>query len=117
MTGRMHLRVLMVAVCLGISGWLALSYAQQPERSSLPIPDPQYKYPGKLPLDARDATFAPIKELRPPQGASNLGSSRPAAGSSGMRGALSSSSPKAKLTRSLFRLLLRRITRLARHPT
>jgi hypothetical protein len=38
-------------------GWLAPSYAQQPERSSLPIPDTQYKYPGKVPLDARDAKF------------------------------------------------------------
>ena len=38
----------------------------------MPIPDTQYKYPGKVPLDARDAKFPPIKELRPPQGAPNV---------------------------------------------
>ena len=46
--------------------------AQEPDRSSLPIPDTQYKYPGKVPLDARDAKFPPIKELRPPKGAPNV---------------------------------------------
>jgi hypothetical protein len=32
----------------------------------LPIPDKQYTYPGKVPPDARDAKFPPIKLLRPP---------------------------------------------------
>ena len=66
--------VLGVAVCLGFAAWLApLSfYAQQPDRTSLPIPDTQYQYPGKVPLDARDAKFPPIKELRPPAGAPNV---------------------------------------------
>ena len=66
MTGKTHLRGLMVAVCLAVAGWLSPSYAQQPDRSSLPIPDTQYKFPGKVPLDARDAKFPAIKELRPP---------------------------------------------------
>ena len=38
----------------------------------MPIPDTQYKYPGKVPLDARDATFPPIKLLKPPEGAPNV---------------------------------------------
>jgi arylsulfatase A-like enzyme len=46
--------------------------AQQIDRSQLPIPDVQYKYPGKVPLDARDAKFPPIKTLRPPEGAPNV---------------------------------------------
>ena len=72
-TGKL-LMVLGVVLCLGFAAWLApLSlYAQEPNRTSLPIPDTQYKYPGKVPLDARDATFPPIKELRPPAGAPNV---------------------------------------------
>jgi arylsulfatase A-like enzyme len=46
--------------------------AQQIDRTQLPIPDTQYKYPGKVPLDARDAKFPPIKPLRPPEGAPNV---------------------------------------------
>jgi len=46
--------------------------AQEINRLQLPIPDVQYKYPGKVPLDARDAKFPPIKELRPPKGAPNV---------------------------------------------
>src|SRR5258708_9066075 len=46
--------------------------AQQIDRTQLPIPDRQYKYPGKVPLDARDAKFPPIKLLRPPTGAPNV---------------------------------------------
>ncbi len=42
------------------------------DRTVLPIPDTQYKYPGKVPLDARDAKFPRIKELRPPEGAPNI---------------------------------------------
>src|SRR5580704_3777622 len=64
-------QVLGVAVCLLI-GTIVPSSAQQIDRTSLPIPDTQYKYPGKVPLDARDATFPPIKELRPPAGAPNV---------------------------------------------
>jgi arylsulfatase A-like enzyme len=45
-------------------------YAQ--DRTQLPIPDTQYKYPGKVPLDARDAKFPPLRELRPPKGAPNV---------------------------------------------
>src|SRR5271156_1294604 len=71
MTTRILL-VLGVAVCLGFAAWMAPAYAQEPNRTSLPIPDTQYKYPGKVPLDARDATFPPIKELRPPAGAPNV---------------------------------------------
>jgi arylsulfatase A-like enzyme len=51
---------------------LAPLYAQEVDRTQLPIPDTQYKYPGKVPLDARDAKFPPIKELRPPAGAPNV---------------------------------------------
>jgi hypothetical protein len=36
------------------------------------IPDTQYKYPGKVPLDARGAKFPPIKLLAPPEGAPNV---------------------------------------------
>src|SRR6202166_3711730 len=46
--------------------------AQEIDRTQLPIPDTQYKYPGKVPLDARDAKFPPIKLLRPPEGAPNV---------------------------------------------
>jgi arylsulfatase A-like enzyme len=72
-TGKL-LMVLGIVLCLGFAAWLTpLSlYAQEPNRTSLPIPDTQYKYPGKVPLDARDATFPPIKELRPPAGAPNV---------------------------------------------
>ncbi len=50
----------------------ASASAQEINRLQLPIPDVQYKYPGKVPLDARDAKFPPIKELRPPKGAPNV---------------------------------------------
>jgi len=46
--------------------------AQQIDRTQLPIPDKQYKYPGKVPLDAREAKFPPLKMLRPPEGAPNV---------------------------------------------
>src|SRR6202167_3093061 len=46
--------------------------AQEPDRTRLPIPDVQYQYPGKVPLDARDAKFPPIQELTPPAGAPNV---------------------------------------------
>jgi Sulfatase len=56
--------------------WTATSIvpasAQQIDRTQLPIPDTQYKYPGKVPLDVRDAKFPPIKLLRPPEGAPNV---------------------------------------------
>ncbi len=39
----------------------------QPGRERLPMPDPRHE--GELPLDARDATFAPIEPLVPPAGA------------------------------------------------
>jgi arylsulfatase A-like enzyme len=56
--------------------WTATSIvpvsAQQIHRTQLPIPDTQYKYPGKVPLAARDAKFPPIKLLRPPEGAPNV---------------------------------------------
>jgi hypothetical protein len=39
---------------------------------SITDPNTQYKYPGKIPLDARDAKFPPIKVLRPPEGAPNV---------------------------------------------
>jgi arylsulfatase len=51
---------------------LQSSCAEEIDRTALPIPDAQYKYPGKVPLDARDAKFPPIKPLRPPQGAPNV---------------------------------------------
>src|SRR5208282_6656460 len=59
-------------VGLGMAARLTPACAQQPNRSSLPIPDTQYKFPGKVPLDVRDAKFPPIKELRPPEGAPNV---------------------------------------------
>ncbi len=61
-----------VILCLGIAARVLPAYAQQIDRTQLPIPDTQYKYPGKIPLDARDAKFPPIKPLRPPQGAPNV---------------------------------------------
>src|SRR5208283_1259154 len=72
MTTRKLLLVLAVGISLGLAARLAPAYAQEPNRTSLPIPDTQYKYPGKVPLDARDATFPPIKQLRPPPGAPNV---------------------------------------------
>ena len=59
------------ALCLVIFA-IAPASAQQIDRTQLPIPDKQYKYPGKVPLDARDAKFPPIKPLRPPEGAPNV---------------------------------------------
>ncbi len=64
--------VLGVSLCLGIGARVLPACAQQIDRTQLPIPDTQYKYPGKIPLDARDAKFPPIKPLRPPQGAPNV---------------------------------------------
>src|SRR5271167_2231518 len=64
--------VLGVSLCLGIAARVLPAYAQQIDRAQLPIPDPQYKYPGKVPLDARDAKFPPIEPLRPPKGAPNV---------------------------------------------
>ena len=59
---------LVLAIVVGI----ASAYAQEADRTQLPIPDVQYKYPGKVPLDARDAKFPPIEQLKPPQGAPNI---------------------------------------------
>src|SRR5216684_4594570 len=64
--------VLGVALFLGIATRIVPASAQQIDRTQLPIPDTQYKYPGKVPLDARDAKFPPIKPLRPPEGAPNV---------------------------------------------
>src|SRR5258708_8579889 len=64
--------VLGVGLCPGITASVGAAYAQQIDRTQLPIPDTQYKYPGKVPLDARDAKFPPIKLLRPPEGAPNV---------------------------------------------
>ena len=55
-----------------IGGRIIPASAQEIDRTQLPIPDKQYKYPGKVPLDARDAKFPPIKILRPPEGAPNV---------------------------------------------
>src|SRR6185436_4798256 len=41
-----------------------------PGREVLPIPDTPFE--GDVPLDARDASFAPIEPLRPPDGAPNV---------------------------------------------
>src|SRR5579863_8177784 len=60
------------ALCFVIIARIAPASAQQIDRTQLPIPDVQYKYPGKVPLDARDAKFPPIKLLRPPEGAPNV---------------------------------------------
>jgi hypothetical protein len=60
---------LFVAACLT----RAASAQDAPlDRTVLPIPHTQYKYPGKVPIDARDAKFPRIKELRPPEGAPNI---------------------------------------------
>jgi hypothetical protein len=64
--------ILGVSMCLGIAAWVLPAYAQQIDRTQLPIPDTQYKYPGKVPLDARDAKFPPIEPLRPPKAAPNV---------------------------------------------
>src|SRR6202158_3699995 len=61
-----------IALCLGIAANVVPTSAQQIDRTQLPIPDTQYKYPGKVPLDARDAKFPPIKPLRPPEGSPNV---------------------------------------------
>jgi hypothetical protein len=57
-----------LGIGLAMGLWLGPLYAQEVNRTQLPIPDTQYKFPGKVPLDARDAKFPPIKELRPPKG-------------------------------------------------
>ncbi len=64
--------VLGVSLCLGIAARVLPANAQQIDRTQLPIPDTQYKYPGKVPLDARNAKFPPIEPLRPPKGAPNV---------------------------------------------
>src|SRR5258708_11753395 len=64
--------VLGVALFLMIATRIVSASAQQIDRTQLPIPDTQYKYPGKVPLDARDAKFPPIKLLQPPKGAPNV---------------------------------------------
>jgi Sulfatase len=64
--------VLGAALCLVIGTRIVPASARQIDRTQLPIPDTQYKYPGKIPLDARDAKFPPIKLLRPPEGAPNV---------------------------------------------
>src|SRR5260221_2383150 len=64
--------VLGAAMCLVIGTGTVPASAQQIDRTQLPIPDTQYKYPGKIPLDARDAKFPPIKLLRPPEGTPNV---------------------------------------------
>ena len=55
--------VLGAALFLVIAWRLVPASAQEIDRTRLPIPDTQYKYPGKVPLDARDAKFPPIKLL------------------------------------------------------
>src|SRR6202166_4171977 len=64
--------VLGAALCSVITARMVPASAQQIDRTQLPIPDTQYKYPGKVPLDARDAKFPPIKPLGPPEGAPNV---------------------------------------------
>jgi len=61
-----------VSLCLGIAARALPARAQQIDRTQLPIPDTQYKYPGQVPLDARDAKFPPIEPLRPPKDAPNV---------------------------------------------
>src|SRR3984893_12061015 len=72
--GKMKNLVLAVGVglFLGLAARILPAYAQQIDRTQLPIPDAQYKYPGKIPLDPREAKFPPIKLLRPPEGAPNV---------------------------------------------
>jgi arylsulfatase A-like enzyme len=69
---RMVFAVLGAALGLVIATRIVPAVAQQIDRTQLPIPDIQYKYPGKVPLDARDAKFPPIKLLEPPAGAPNV---------------------------------------------
>src|SRR5260370_23852856 len=64
--------VLGATLCVGIATKIVPASAQQIDRTQLTIPDTKYKYPGKVPLDARDAKFPPIKLLRPPEGAPNV---------------------------------------------
>ena len=64
--------VLGTALCLVLGANIVPASAQEIDRTQLPIPDTQYKYPGKVPLDARDAKFPPIEPLRPPKGAPNV---------------------------------------------
>ena len=64
--------VLGAVLCLVIVARIVPASAQEIDRTQLPIPDTQYKYPGKVPLDARDAKFPPIKLLKPPEGAPNV---------------------------------------------
>ena len=64
--------VLGASLCLSIAARALPACAQQIDRTQLPIPDTQYKYPGKVPLDARDAKFPPIEPLRPPKGEPNV---------------------------------------------
>src|SRR5580692_216504 len=64
--------ILGAALCLAVGTTIVPVSAQEIDRTQLPIPDTQYKYPGKVPLDARDAKFPPIKLLRPPEGAPNV---------------------------------------------
>src|SRR5271155_3003640 len=70
--GRKLFLALGAALCLVIATGFLLASAEQIDRTQLPIPDTHYKYPGKVPLDARDAKFPPIKLLRPPEGAPNV---------------------------------------------
>src|SRR5260221_4961471 len=69
---RKLLLVLGAALCLIFATRILAASAQQIDRTQLPIPDTQYKYPGKVPLDARDAKFPPIKLLQPPEDAPNV---------------------------------------------
>src|SRR5271167_3750029 len=64
--------VLGAALCVAIATRTVPATAQPIDRTQLPIPDTEYKYPGKVPLDARDAKFPPIEPLRPPNGAPNV---------------------------------------------
>ena len=70
-TRNLYLSIL-IQLVLAMVVSLTPLHAQEIDRTQLPIPDTQYKYPGKVPLDARDAKFPPIKELRPPAGAPNV---------------------------------------------
>jgi arylsulfatase A-like enzyme len=64
--------LVLAAALLLIAARTVPAGAQQVDRTRLPIPDTQYKYPGQVPLDARDAKFPPIRPLRPPEGAPNV---------------------------------------------
>jgi arylsulfatase A-like enzyme len=61
-----------IALCMVVGTRIVPAYSQEIDRTQLPIPDKQYKYPGQVPLDARDANFPPIKLLKPPEGAPNV---------------------------------------------